>query len=221
MPRRIALVSGMLLLACGGRPPPTPPPPLEGDDESPGEVHIAGIALPRMPVEVAPDDPELEPGWAATRAALTMATPTPPAGDEWEVETWADGALASWMRRRAEAVAEAQTALEPARHAEPEYGVVASMLLGLAYSRFALDLHGMPVPRVFEGDRERTDAFRQAMRDAARPLWLRALDAFGSCARTAAEGPAHSLAHWRERCDAEIRSVSAMLPDAPDDGDED
>lgn len=215
MSPRVPLIA-LLLVACGGRPPPTPPPPLEDLDElEEGEVTIAGIPLPRMPFEVSPDDPELAPGWAATEAALTMPTPVPPAGEAWEVESWADGELTEWMRRRAEAVAAAQRALEPAREAEPEYGVVASLLLGLAYSRFAMDLRGIPVPPVFRDDPVRAEAFRNALRTAAEPLWLRALDAFGSCASLAGGAPAHSLAHWRERCDAEGRAVAEMLPEPP------
>ena len=56
-------------------------------------------------------------------------------------------------------------------------------------------------------------AFRAAMEQAAQPLWLRALDAFGSCASVASAAPAHSLARWRERCDAELRAVEPLLPD--------
>ena len=214
MRRRLPLLA-LWLVACGGRPPPTPPPPPAPAEGEADEVAIAGIPLPRMPVEVSPEDPELAPGWAATETALTMPTPAPPGGEAWEVEAWADGELAGWMRRKAEAVAAAQRALEPARAAEPAYTAVASLLLGLAYSRFALDLRGIPVPRAFRDDPVRAEAFRNALVSAAGPLWQRALDAFGSCASVAAGAPAHSLAHWRERCDAEGRAVAEMLPDAP------
>lgn len=220
MERYVRLFGLWAVLGCGGgRPPPTPPPTLD-EANAPPEAAIAGIPLPRMPVEVSPEDPALAPGWAATEVALTMSTPTPPGGETWEVEAWADDELARWMQRRAEAVASAQEALEPARTAQPGYSVVASMLLGLAYSRFALDLRGIPVPPVFRDDPERTRAFLDAMQAAAHPLWQRALDAFGSCASTATEAPAHTLAQWRERCDAESRHAAEMLPDVPprDDG---
>lgn len=196
------------------------PPGLDDLDDAP-LVSIAGIELPRLPIDVEPDDPELEVGWARAEAALTMPTPRPPAGEAWEVETWADEALADWMTRRAQALGEAQRALEEARGGRPEYSVVASMLLGLAYSRFALDLRGVATPEAFADRADRANAFRAAMETAAEPLWQRALDAFGSCASVAGHQPAHSLDQWRERCDAEIRDVSAMLPDAAEDDEPD
>ncbi|MEC7522176.1 MAG: hypothetical protein VYE22_19980 [Myxococcota bacterium] len=211
-----AAALALLLAACGGRPPPTAPPPLDEElgEEADGDgLRIAGIALPRLPLEVSATEPPLADGWARAEAALTMPTPRPPEGEAWEVEGWADGELGDWMRRRAEVVGAAQRALEPAREGRPEHSVVASLLLGLAYSRFALDLRGIETPLAFSNDPERAQAFRAAMEQAARPLWLRALDAFGSCAAVAAEAPAHSLARWRERCDAELRAVEPMLPE--------
>ena len=203
------------LASCGGRPPPTPPPTFDDDDEE-GAIAIAGIELPRLPLDVEVED--LEEGWPRTEAALTMAIPRPPHGADWEVEAWAEEELGAWMRRRAEAVGVAQRALEPVRAGPPEEAVVASMLLGLAYSRFALDLRGIEVPAAFAEDPVRAAAFRNALETASRPLWERALDAFGSCSATAASAPAHSLAAWRERCDREIRAAAAMIDDgAPED----
>lgn len=204
-----------VLSACGGRPPPTPPPSLADElaEDGEGEVRIAGIPLPRLPLEVSPSDPALAAGWDRAEAALTMPSPRPPTGEAWEVESWADEELGGWMRRRAEIIGAAQRALEPARAGRPEHSVVASFLLGLAYSRFALDLRGIETPHAFAEDPERVRAFRAAMEQAAQPLWLRALDAFGSCASVASAAPAHSLARWRERCDAELRTVEPLLPD--------
>lgn len=217
--RSLGLVLLAALSACGGRPPPVAPPPLDEPDDEEERVAVAGIPLPRLPLDVAIDDRELEEGWQRTAQALSMPTPRPPAGETWEVEQWADEELAAWMRRRAEAIGAAQRALEPARMGRPEVSVVASTLLGLLYSRFALDLRGIPTPEVFAGDPERAAAFRAALRAAAQPLWQRALDAFGSCASVAASAPAHSLSRWREHCDAELESVSVMLPAAePDPG---
>lgn len=210
----------LLLVACG-RPPPVAPPSYEEllDDEN--RIAIAGILLPRMPVDVAPTDPELEEGWERASRALSMPTPRPPAGDSVELETWADEELSEWITRRGQAIGDAQRALERARTGpSPEHSVVASAILGLAYSRFALDLRGIPAPELFADDPDRAIAFREALRSAARPLWQRALDAFGSCSSVAGEQPAHSLDHWREFCDGEIRSAGAMLPDAGDENNE-
>lgn len=182
---------------------------------------IAGVTLPRLPVDVTPEDAPIAPGWARTEAALTMPTPQPPAGEAWEVETWADEELTDWMRRRAEAVSSAQRALRPAREGAPRYSVVASMLLGLAYTRFAMDVRGIPTPRAFRSSEERAQQFRAALEEAAAPLWLRALDAYGSCSSVAGGQPAHSLDRWREACDAEIRSVNRMLPREADEGGDD
>ena len=220
MPRRLAallLVTFALVtsaLGCGGRPPPVAPPPLDDDDDAP-RASIAGIVLPPLPLDVEIDDVAIEEGWRRAELALSMPTPRPPRGELWEVEAWADEELTGWMHRRAEAVGAAQRALETARMGRPDISVVASAILGLAYSRFALDLRGIPVPEVFASDAERSRAFQAALHGATTPLWQRALDAFGSCASAAAAAPAHSLASWREFCDDEGQSAAAMLPDAP------
>jgi hypothetical protein len=198
--------------ACAGaRPPPVDPPPLDDDDET--RPSIAGIVLPALPVDVEVDDPALEEGWRRASVALSMPTPRPPAGELWEIEAWVDQELREWMHRRAEAVGAAQHALEPARMGRPELSVVASAILGLAYSRFALDLRGIPTPAVFASNPERARAFQDALHGATGPLWQRALDAFGSCSSAAADAPAHSLSEWREFCDEESASAAAMLPE--------
>lgn len=218
MAQRSIALSAALLIACGGgRPPPMAPPALDDDEAEAADVTVAGIALPRMPLEVTPESEPLADGWSAAVAAITMPTPVPPVGDDWEVESWADGPFRDWMERRTDAVQDAQRALRAAREGPREQSVVASMLLGLVYSRFALDLRGIQVPAVFADDPVRAEAFRNALSTAAHPLWLRALDAFGSCSSVAGGAPAHSLDRWRERCDAEIRFVSEMLPDDPPD----
>lgn len=214
MPSRLAALFVVLACGCGGaRPPPMAPPPL--DDEDGPRPSIAGIVLPPLPLDVAVDDRELEEGWRRASVALSMPTPRPPHGELWEVEAWADDELTSWIHRRAEAVGAAQRALESARMGRLEVSVVASAILGLAYSRFALDLRGIPVPDVFASDPERARAFQDALHGATSPLWQRALDAFGSCASAAAAAPAYSLAPWRAFCDEESRSAAAMLPEDP------
>jgi len=218
MPRAAALLV-VLAFGCGAQPPPMAPPPLD-DDDGP-RPSIAGIVLPALPLDVEVDDVELEEGWRRTALALSMPTPRPPRGELWEVEAWADEELTGWMHRRAEAVGAAQRALESARMGRAEVSVVASAILGLAYSRFALDLRGIPVPDVFASDADRSRAFQAALHGATGPLWQRALDAFGSCASAAAAAPAHSLASWREFCDDESRSAAAMLPNAERDDEAD
>lgn len=220
--RAALLLAVLSATACASQPPPVEPPPLDellDDDEA--RVSIGGIVLPRMPLDVEPDDPELDEGWRRTSQALSMPTPRPPAGEVWEVEEWADQELTGWMQRRAEAVGAAQRALEEARMGRREASVVASAILGLAYSRFALDLRGIPTPEVFARDGDRARAFQDALRNATQPLWQRAIDAFGSCSVAAGSAPAHSLDQWREFCDDEIESASAMLPDTGREGDED
>jgi hypothetical protein len=218
--RRVYLaLAALALSSCGGRPPPIDPPAYEellGDDDE-QRASIAGIVLPRMPLDVEADDPELEEGWQRASQALSMPTPRPPSGDATEVELWADEELAGWMQRRAEAVGAAQHALERARMGRREVSVVASAVLGLAYSRFALDLRGIPTPEVFATDPDRSRAFQDALRSATGPLWQRALDAFGSCASAAGDAPAHSLDQWREFCDTEMESAASMLPEEPEE----
>lgn len=206
-------LAALALTACGGRPPPIDPPPYEDLLDEDARTSIGGVVLPRMPLDVEPDDPELEEGWRRASLALSMPTPRPPSGDLAEVETWADEELSGWIHRRAEAVGAAQHALDRARMGRPELSVVASTVLGLAYSRFALDLRGIPTPEVFAADPDRARAFQDALRNATGPLWQRALDAFGSCSSAAGAAPAHSLEQWREFCDSEIESAAAMLPD--------
>ncbi|MGE0788487.1 MAG: hypothetical protein AB7S26_22620 [Sandaracinaceae bacterium] len=223
--RASILLWSALSLACGaGRPPPTPPPALDDDDGGSERVRIAGIRLPRLPVDVSPDDELLANGWAQTEVALRMPTPSPPEGEAWEVEAWASEELPRWMQRRAEAITTAQHALQTARDGDPRYSVVASTLLGIAYSRFAMEVRSIPVPGAFAGDEERQRELHDALEHAAYPIWLHAMDAFGSCSRVAADAPAHSLARWREACDREIHEIEALIPDDPrpdEDEDED
>lgn len=194
------------------------PPPLDDEDEAPRPT-LAGIVLPALPSDVEVDDRELEEGWNRAERLLSMPTPRPPRGEVWEVEAWATDELSEWIQRRASAIGALQRALEGARMGRAEVSVVASAILGLAYSRFALDLRGIPVPEVFASDPERARAFQQALENAAGPLWQRAVDAFGSCASTAAEAPAYSLAAWRTFCDREGESAAAMLPDSDENED--
>lgn len=206
----IAIALG--LLACGRPPPVAPPLPYDDLPDEDEHASIGGIVLPRMPLDVEPDNPELEEGWRRASLALSMPTPHPPTGEAEEVEVWADEELTGWMQRRAQAVGAAQHALERARMGRREVSVVASALLGLAYSRFALDLRGIPTPSIFAVEPDRAHAFQSALRNATGPLWQRALDAFGSCAGAAGAAPAHSLNQWREFCDDEMRNAAAMLP---------
>jgi hypothetical protein len=217
---RRTLVLAILLGGCGGPPPVAPSSydDLDLDDER--RLSIGGIVLPRMPLDVAPDDPELEVGWDRASQALSMPTPRAPVGEDWEIEAWADEELAGWMTRRAESIGQAQRALENARQGDAEHSVVASAILGLAYSRFALDLRGIPTPDAFARSEERARAFQEALRGASLRLWQRALDAFGSCSSVASGEPAHSLDQWREFCDVEIRNAQAMLPSEDDEEEE-
>lgn len=207
----------LLLLTACGRPPPVAPPSLHEELSEGRRASIAGIELPRMPIEVNRREPPLRDGWSATARSLTMRAPRPPLGEAWEVEAWADDELADWLGRRGDAIAQAQRALEPARQGDPEASVVASTLLGLAYARFAMDVRGLDTPRAFADDARRAREYREALETAAQPLWLRALDAFGGCAATASAQPAHHLDRWRERCDDESREASAMLPGSDED----
>ena len=207
-------------LACG-RPPPVAAPPLDPEElelDADG-TSIAGIPLPRLPLDVEPED--LGEGWDRTVAALLMPAPRPPEGAGYEVEAWASEQLPAWMERRARAIGLAQRALEESRGGPAPESVVASTLLGLAYTRFALDLRGLETPDAFAASAERRAAFRAALETAARPLWERAVDAFGSCSHVAASAPAHTLARWREHCDAELRAAAAMMPGMDDDDDDD
>lgn len=211
----------LLMLACGGAAAPVEEPPIDPADLEDDGASIAGIDLPNLPVDVELDDGVLGEGVLRATDALSMPTPRPPVGEAWEVEAWADEELTAWLGRRAEAAAQAQRALEGARAADLSHSVIASAILGLVYSRFALDLRGIPVPEIFARSPERTRAFREALVTAGAPLWRRALDAFGSCANAAGAAPAYSLAAWRSFCDDEIREIEAIVPRDGEDGEDD
>ncbi|MFK7992102.1 MAG: hypothetical protein AB8I08_39150 [Sandaracinaceae bacterium] len=222
LPRHALTLLLLALTACGGgRPPPEPPPSL--DDEDGQSFEFAGIELPPLPLDVEEDD--LADGWSPVERALTEPAPRPPVGEDWEVDAWADDVLADWISRRATLLAEAQRALAMLREGDPEISVVASTLLGLTYSRFALDLRGIATPAAFRDDEAREDAFRSALDRMARPLFRRAVDAYGSCSATAMDGPAYALARWREHCDRELRMLAPMVgsdddPDAEEEAEE-
>lgn len=207
-----------LLFACGGgRPPPEPPPSLDPDDGA--SFEFAGIELPPLPLDVEEDD--LADGWGPVERALTEPAPRPPVGETWEVDAWADDVLADWIGRRATLLAEAQRALTMLREGDPEISVVASTLLGLTYSRLALDLRGIPTPASYRDTPELEGAFRSALDRMARPLFRRAVDAYGSCSATAMDGPAYALARWREHCDRELRMLAPMVGSDDDESDDD
>ena len=218
-------IVSLFVMGCGStqRSAPVAPPDPSPSSEA---VEIAGIELPDLPMDVAPDDEVLSSGWDAARASLVMPALSPPLGERWQVEVWVEEAFPSWLRQRALTLAEAQRALEPARQGDVWHSVVASALLGIVHTRFALDLHGIDVPDAFRSDEERMEAFQLAMRNAARPLWRRAVDAFGSCASAANEAPIHALAAWRQFCDTQLeqaqvfaRSAGSETTESPSDQD--
>lgn len=198
-------------LACGGaeRPPTAPPPALPSPGRAPSTT-LAGIALPPFPEGVAADQAPLLSGWLAARQALTRALPHPPPGPLAEVEVWAAETLAPFLSARAQELRKTHRALEPARRGTREQSVVASAVLGTVYLRAALELRGMPAPQSLARRPADADAYRAALDAAARPLAQRAVDAFGSCASTAARAPVHVLSRWRRHCDDERRLAEAV-----------
>ncbi|MCZ7686465.1 MAG: hypothetical protein M5U28_50005 [Sandaracinaceae bacterium] len=212
--RAAPLLVAFLTCACASQPPPVDPPPLDDlIDDGTARVSIGGIVLPRMPPDVgrtirtstrvAPREPGalhadaaaprgrgLGGGGVGRSGALRLDAAARGGGrrraaPRWRRRAWA-GARRAWWPRRSSA--------SPTR---------ASRSICAA----------SPRRDVFAGDPDRSRAFQEALHRATATLWQRALDAFGSCASAAGAAPAHSLDQWREFCDDEIESASAMLPE--------
>lgn len=203
-----------VLCACG-RPSPTAAPRdhlLDLDAEDP--VVIAGIELPPLPEDVDPADEVLAEGWRGAAQLLVASVPTVPEQSE-EASYWVEEEFANWLGSRAQATIQLQRTLEEARQDEPRYSVVASVLLGLIYSRFALDIRGIETPLEMEHEAVAAHTFREALIRVSQAPLRRAIDAFGSCASVAASAPAYSLARWRAYCDEQIEWLEAARTVAP------
>lgn len=204
------LAFALLLAACGSapRPAPTPPP---AEDLAPTSS-LGGVPFPAMPPGVTADDPELTDGLAILAGSLAAPAPRPPEARE-AFERWADEVLTPWITARGEALGRASRALEGARQGRSDRSVVASAALGVAFERFALDVRGLATPPDWAADL--ADALRRALDRLSRPLLLRARDAYGSCASTAAGAPAYSLARWRRWCDEAAARLELPVLDEP------
>jgi hypothetical protein len=98
-------------------------------------------------------------------------------------------------------------AIAAMEHGEPDEYVLGSALLGTLFSMLAREVQSTPLPRVIRENRTQRVLVREALLEAAAPLFRRALDGLGACASTAAGAADPTLDPWARYCDEAIESA--------------
>jgi hypothetical protein len=119
----------------------------------------------------------------------------------------------AWMIVRARAIGAARAALGQMEHGEPDEYVLASALVGTLFAMLAREVQETPLPTVIRESPSQRVLVREALLEAAAPLYRRALDALGACASTAAGAADPTLDPWATYCDeATERAEEAPHP---------
>jgi hypothetical protein len=206
------------LASCGAPATPTVEhrlvgEPSEGDEE--GEPLLLGtITMPPLPVSVHASDEVVA---EALRLSRDAVLPERPAladdATEEEIARYMREDFQAWMIVRARAIGAARTALGQMEHGEPDEYVLASALVGTLFSMLAREVQETPLPRVIRESSSQRVLVREALLEAAAPLYRRALDALGACASTAAGAADPTLDPWATYCDDAIeRGEQAPRP---------
>lgn len=207
-----------MTMGCGASTTPTVEHRLIGepsdDDDDAAPFTIGSITLPPLPATVHASDEVVSEG---LRRAVEATLPERPALDEEatqdETSRYMREDFQAWLVERARAIGAARSALGGMEHGEPDEYVLASALVGTLFSMLAREVQDTPLPRVIREDRAQRVLVREALLEAAAPLYRRALDAFGACASTAAGAADPTLDAWASYCtDATDRAEHAPHP---------
>ena len=216
------VVASIAFAGCGG-PSQAPLHPLTGEptdhDEDAEPLVLGSTTLPPLPVSVHTSDEVVS---EALRLAREATIPERPALDDAatneETARYMREDFQAWVVARGRAIRSARTALSAMEHGEPDEHVLASALVGTLFAMLAREMQETPLPRVVRDDRSQRVLVREALLEAAAPLYRRALAGFGVCSSTAAGAADPSLEPWASYCDdASERAEQAPHPvdDAP------
>lgn len=182
----------------------------EDEDAEDTEIDFAGLSFPPLPRDVELEEGPLAEGLASARRAIALERPTPDASMSSEqMQGWVQGAFATWIRERGALIRETATRLAPDDEDEVGEYVVVSTLLGALLARFAEDVATMPLPTAVQEDEGSRIRYRDAFLTVARPLWERAMDAFGACASASVRARDPRVRAWGTRCDEEVERAQA------------
>jgi len=216
--RTFALMLGLTLVGCGSSSAPITTHRLVGepsdDDDDAAPLTLGAETLPPLPVSVHETDEVVEAALRLSRDATLPERPTldDDATDE-ETARFMREDFQAWMVLRARAIGAARSALGQMEHGEPDEYVLASALVGTLFAMLAREVQELPLPRVIRDDPSERVLVREALLEAAAPLYRRALDALGACASTASGAADPTLDPWARYCDdATERAEQAPHP---------
>jgi hypothetical protein len=206
----LALVS---VVGCGGGAPPLETRHLEGEpggeDEDAGEPLVIGTkTLPPLPVSVHGDDEVVATALGLAREAAVP--PRPELRDEAtpdDVDRYMSGEFHDWILSRARAIGAARSAFGTLERGETDEYVLASGVIGALFAMLAEEVATLPLPGSIRDDAQRRVLIREALLEAAAPLYRRAIDAFGLCASSAVSSADPTLEAWATYCDGAIREA--------------
>jgi hypothetical protein len=123
------------------------------------------------------------------------------------------------MLERGRGLSEARRLLADAEREEAEDGerAVAAAVIGVLYVRLALELAELPLPASVRSDPALRLGVRNALLEAASPLFTGAESAFAACAIASVRSTDPSLEPWERFCD-ENAVESREAPRPIDDG---
>lgn len=216
--RLLLVLSMTIVMGCGGSNPPIVEHRLIGepseDDQDAVAFELGTMTLPPLPATVHETDEVVA---QAIRLACDATLPERPvlsdeATDE-ETARFMREDFQAWMVTRARAIGAARLALREMERGEPDEYVLASALVGTLFAMLAREVQETPLPRVIRESGTQRVLVREALLEAAAPLYRRALDALGACASTASGAADPTLDPWARYCDdASERAEQAPRP---------
>jgi hypothetical protein len=216
-----ALLVALALAACGGAGPARPA--ASGTEDRPNDdeaLIVAGVELPPLPHGIRLDRAPLEAGIEQARETGDHERPVlPDTASRAEVDAYVAGPLRTWMLERGRGLGEARRSLAEAEREEAEDGerAVAAAVVGVLYVRLALELAELPLPASVRSDAALRLGVRNALLEAAAPLFTGAESAFAACAIACVRSTDPSLEPWERFCDE--NAVEAREAPRPiDDG---
>ena len=206
------------MIGCGGSTTPIVEHRLVGepreDDEEAVAFELGAITLPPLPATVHETDEVVANAIRLSRDATLPERPvlSDEATDE-ETARFMREDFQAWMVTRARAIGAARVALREMERGEPDEYVLASALVGTLFAMLAREVQETPLPRVIRDSGSQRVLVREALLEAAAPLYRRALDALGACSSTASGAADPTLDPWARYCDdASERAEEAPRP---------
>ena len=213
MHRFFALLSLLLLPACGGSAPPEEHR-ASGDtlfttagDESatnavpePISTGPAPLPLPTPPVPRGAMSAGLQEAWTLVEETLAVPPPSGPRDGDPNAENWVADTLPNWLQGRLEVVQRATAALGDLGAAPLYERAIAAALLGYLIEDTVADVRGMPIPGAIASDPELLTAYREALGSSLSPIAEQAASGYQACAASLDRQGDPAWGEWRAFC---------------------